>query len=74
MTSFYDLQNCPDFSTAILNQAESNRALAFNEACERGMDTFQANRFAQGYTHAKQGRRDLMGTCPIYDAGVEFAK
>lgn len=69
----YELQNCSDFSSAILNQAESNRQIAFNEACARGMDTLSANRFAQGYVHTMQGRTDLHGVGGAYDDGAEFA-
>ena len=32
-------------------------------------DRRAARRFAQGQSHAKQGRTDLLGICPHYDAG-----
>lgn len=34
-------------------------------------DRRAARRFSQGYSHAKQGRTDLKGQCPHYDAGFD---
>lgn len=32
-------------------------------------DRIAMRRFEQGRVHAKQGRTDLLGNCPHYDAG-----
>lgn len=70
----YETQNCPDFSTAMPRTgARSNYEVGFCEGVRRGLSDKDAGRFAQGYTHAKQGRTDLLGDCQRYDAGAAFA-
>jgi len=71
--NFYEYQNCCDFSTAILNQPVSLKEIGMKIADSRGLSSFAAERFSQGYTHCHQGRTDLLGACRYYDDGYAAA-
>ncbi len=72
MSTAADLQFCDDFSTAIYAPSVILKA-ADDAAAAQGFKVYgrEFSRFSQGYCHAVQGRTDILGQCPVYDAGFK---
>lgn len=72
MSTAAALQFCDDFSTAMAAPSVILKA-ADDAAAAQGFKTYgrEFRRFSQGYCHAAQGRTDILGQCPIYDAGFK---
>jgi hypothetical protein len=68
-------QNCSDFSTSTgfaPLPADCATVAAWAEADRRGLPSYRANAFTQGFIHARQGRRveiDMPNTNDDYRVG-----